>query len=141
MDVDPQVQAVLLVEYQKAQDSAEHHDDYVGAVTSLWLGSAILIGFVLSGLTAKQAADHKLVFYFVAALGIFVTLLAWSWAERASTLKAQKYSRCKDIEAILGMRQHSCVGPAKWWQPWAYRLLVVIFVAVWIVVVADVVSL
>lgn len=131
-------QGILLVEYQKAQDSAEHHDDYVGAVTSLWLGSAILIGFVLNGLTAKHAADHKSIFYAVAILGISVTFLAWSWAERAGELKGQKYRRCKEIEGILGMKQHTDVGEASWWQPWAYRVLVWMFLAVWIVLIVDI---
>jgi hypothetical protein len=41
---EPTTNEILLVEYQKAQDSAEHHDNLVGSVTSLWLGSAVLIG-------------------------------------------------------------------------------------------------
>jgi hypothetical protein len=43
----------LLVEYQKAQDSAEHHDGRIANVTSLWVGTAVLMGFVLSALTKK----------------------------------------------------------------------------------------
>lgn len=42
--------AALLVEYQKAQDSAEHHDRRIANLTSLWVGTAVLMGFVLCAL-------------------------------------------------------------------------------------------
>lgn len=132
---------VLLVEYQKAQDSAEHHDNLVGSVTSLWLGSAIFIGFVLSGLASRQAAHYKTVLYLVIALGMFLTFLVWTWANRASKLKKLKYDRCKEIEQALGMKQHLRVGPARRWQDYAYTALLVLLLAAWAVLLVDVARL
>jgi hypothetical protein len=65
-----------LVEYQKAQDSAEHHDGRVANVTNLWVGTAVLMGFVLNALTTKHAA-HNLwwVLLPIASLGIGLTFM------------------------------------------------------------------
>lgn len=42
----PEQREALLVEYQKTQDSAQHHDVLVWSITSLnWIGSALLMGF------------------------------------------------------------------------------------------------
>jgi hypothetical protein len=132
---------ILLVEYQKAQDSAEHHDNLVGSVTSLWLGSAIFIGFVLSGLASRHAAHYKIVLYLVIALGMFLTFLVWTWADRASKLKKLKYDRCKEIEQALGMEQHLRVGEARSWQDYAYTILLALLFAAWAVLLVDVVRL
>jgi hypothetical protein len=46
---------VLLVEYGKAQDSAEHHDNLVWSIASLnWVGSAVLLGFVFGTIDADE---------------------------------------------------------------------------------------
>jgi hypothetical protein len=136
---------ILLVEYQKAQDSAEHHDNLVGNVTSLWLGSAIFIGFVLSGLTSKRAAHYKPVLILVILLGMFLTGLVWTWADRATKLKRLKYKRCKEIETALGMDQHLRVdrevGPARGWQTTAYRGLLLLLLAAWVALLIDVAQL
>jgi hypothetical protein len=137
--VDRSDRGVLLVEYQKAQDSAEHHDNLVGSVTSLWLGSAIFIGFVLSGLASTNADHYKPVLYLVIVLGMFLTFLVWTWAGRASKLKNQKYDRCKEIEGILGMKQHLAVGEARRWQDYAYTILLLLLFAAWTVLLIDVV--
>jgi hypothetical protein len=147
VSVDAERRAVLLVEYQKAQDSAEHHDRIVGNVTSLWLGSAVLMGFVINALTStdrrhhqSEAAQHKTPLVLVIVLGIFLTLLVLSWAERASALKEQKYDRCKQIERELNMRQHLGVGEARGWQDWAYRFLLGIFLVAWVALLAAVLN-
>jgi hypothetical protein len=112
----------LLVEYQKAQDSAEHHDGRVANVTNLWVGTAVLMGFVLNALTTKHAAhDHWWVLVLLAAIGIDLTVMAWLWSERANELKVQKYARCKELELELGLHQHIAVGKPWRGQDWAYR--------------------
>jgi hypothetical protein len=138
MPDEPVDREILLVEYQKAQDSAEHHDNIVGSVTSLWLGSAIFIGFVLSGLASGDAADYKSVLYLVIVLGMLLTVLVWTWATRVSELKKQKYERCKEIERILGMEQHLRVGPARRWQDHAYTALLGALLLAWLALLVDV---
>ena len=141
MSDDPVDREILLVEYQKAQDSAEHHDNLVGAVTSLWLGSAIFIGFVLSGLASSDAAQFKVVLYFVIALGMLLTVLVGTWADRATKLKKLKYNRCKEIEGVLGMKQHLRVDEGRPWQDGAYLLLLALLFAAWVVLLVDVARL
>jgi hypothetical protein len=132
-------QEALLVEYQKAQDSAEHHDDRVHNVTTLWVGTAVLMGFVLNALTTEGAAhDHWWVLVLIAAIGIFLTVMAWLWSERANALKRLKYARCKELERELGLHQHREVGDPWRGQDWAYRALVGFFVAGWLGLLADV---
>jgi len=140
MPVQPERDA-LLVEYQKAQDSAEHHDNIVGSVTSLWLGSAVLIGFVLTAIGSKGAAHHKTVLILVSVLGILLTLLVTKWVWTASNVKSQKYARCKEIESALGMEQHTRLGPGRWFEPPAFYGLMAVFVAIWAVLLFDVASL
>ena len=139
--VDPGDREILLVEYQKAQDSAEHHDNLVGNVTNLWLGSAIFIGFVLSGLGSSHAHQYKTVLYLVIALGMFLTVLVWTWANRAGQLKQLKYDRCKEIEQTLGMHQHLRVGQARKWQSPAYTALLGLLLVAWAVLLFDVARL
>jgi hypothetical protein len=136
--IDPAEREVLLVEYQ---DSAEHHDNLVGNVTSLWLGSAIFIGFVLSGLTSNQAAEYKPVLCLVIALGMFLTVLVGTWARRAGELKKAKYARCKQIERLLGMKQHLLVGDTRTWQGLAYMVLLLLLLLAWVALFVDVVRL
>ncbi len=53
---------VLLTEYDKAQDSAQHHDTLVWTVSSLnWIGSAVLIvlGYLQAGIfTTKPSTKN-----------------------------------------------------------------------------------
>jgi len=133
---------VLLVEYQKAQDSAEHHDTSVGNVTSLWLGSAVLIGFVLSVLSGKHPSHYKTPLFMVALLGITLTILVTTWAIRAGELKKNKYERCKAIERKLGMRQHSQLPKKRqWWQDYAYNVLMSLFFATWLTLLVHIAAL
>jgi hypothetical protein len=114
-------------------------------VTSLWLGSAIFIGFVLSGLASGHATQYKIVLYLVIALGMFLTFLVGTWATRASSLKKLKYERCKEIEQALGMKQHlwvdERVGEARRWQDYAYIALLLLLFAAWVVLLVDVARL
>src|SRR3954447_23779614 len=108
--IDDARREILLVEYQKAQDSAEHHDDQVWTVTTLnWVGSAVLMGFVLSGLSGHLSLSHKLVLLSVSCVGILLSALVWIWARQLRRVKGQKYARCQQIERQLGMRQHLVV--------------------------------
>jgi MFS family permease len=124
----------ILIEYQKAQDSAEHHDGRVANVTNLWVGTAILMGFVLSALTTGHAAhDHRWVLFLIALVGIALTVMAWIWSERANALKKLKYQRCQFLEEQLGLRQNRMADkPPSWQGDYAYRILIALFIAAWI---------
>lgn len=86
----------ILVEYQKAQDSAEHYD------TMIWIMIPILLGFSISIL--------YLVFYpseFILPINLKLVLLIFGGfslfyfgflIESANQKKQYKYSICKDIE-------------------------------------------
>jgi hypothetical protein len=130
--VPPDRREVLLVEYQKAQDSAEHHDRLVWTVTSLnWVGSAVLMGFVLSALGSDRApsGSYKAALIAISGIGIVLSCLVWRWARQFRRFKNVKYARCKEIEVLFDMEQHSKFS----WRPqdpsssplapWVARLL------------------
>jgi uncharacterized membrane protein YfcA len=133
---------ILLVEYQKAQDSAEHHDDLVSTLSGLWLGSAVLIGFVLSGLGSSRIAHHKPVLYLVILVGVLVSVLALYWATRSRQIKDKKYERCREIENELGglMHQHTArAGSGRRWRWWLYCSPITALIAVWVALLVDVI--
>jgi hypothetical protein len=125
---------VLLVEYQKAQDSAEHHDDLVWSITALnWVGSAVLMGFVLSGLTDSHPSwGHKIALLSIAFVGFGLSVCVWRWARQVGAMRNHKYGRCKEIEQSLGMRQHT-EAPWRGRQRREYSFLMSAFLATWIV--------
>lgn len=129
---DPRREA-LLIEYQKAQDSAEHHDNLVWNITALnWIGSAVLMGFVLSGIGSSPTLSQKIALFSLAIVGFLLSCLVWRWARQVGAMRNLKYRRCKEIEAELGMRQHTfSEWPGK--QRGEYSWLMLVFLAVWIV--------
>ena len=93
---------VLLVEYQKAQDSAEHHDVVVGNVTSLWLGSAILMGFVLTALASKHPDRYRVVLTMLIVLGMLSHSLSGSGQRRPGGGRRISTSAAKRSRRSLG---------------------------------------
>ena len=74
MEPNTPIDPALLVEYEKAQDSAQHHDTLVWTVVSfIFSGMLVLLGFVVSSLDKPQLKD---VLYAVSGLGVLVTLAA-----------------------------------------------------------------
>lgn len=93
---------VLLVEYEKAQDSAEHHERLGWQSKSiLWAASVILLGY--SG-TPSISKWPVLVFTFA---GIILLWFPRPWNEKLAVIKRLKYTRCVEIEKLLGMQQHT----------------------------------
>ena len=90
--------SILLVEYQKSQDSAEHHD------TLLWTAT----GLIVTGLIAifSFAANHQSSLVFP-VLGMILSALLWFFVYSFASFRKQKYDRCKEIELELEMKQHS----------------------------------
>lgn len=131
---------VLLVEYEKAQDSAEHHDDLAWSETSLnWVGSALLMGFVLSGVDGDPTWTHKVALLGVAVAGVALSLLVWRWVRQLRGLKLAKYERCREIEEVLGMEQHSSLRYRSGSQTREYTLLMLVFLAAWVILAVAVV--
>jgi len=94
----------LLVEYQAAQASAEHHDNLIWTATNvIWGASLILLGFILQSVTNNGPRPLIIV---LCILGLFLNIFVWISALQYNSVKNQKYRRCKEIEERLGLRQH-----------------------------------
>lgn len=121
---------ILLLEYGKAQDSAQHHD------TLSWTWTTIVAAavFVLLGI-ALSALDRRS--YFAAGLvsefGILATILTAVMNASFSRKRKFKYRRCKEIEGELGgiMRQHRSMPPIRGEQKKVLVGLAVSLVMVW----------
>jgi len=89
----------LLVEYQAAQDSAQHHDNQVWHLTSMvWASNFILLGIIMD-----RAFNPKYSFFviFLAILGILLTRYSQICQKQWRDMKNQKYTRCKEIEKTI----------------------------------------
>jgi len=129
---DPLDKEVLLVEYQAAQDSAQHHDSLVWTVTTiLWGGTLALFGFVLGNI---DKPNLRLILTFLSILGIAVTIAVWGFALQLNSVKRQKYRRCKEIEKLLGMHHHQELKYATGLQRIIYGIVTMLFIIVWLIV-------
>jgi uncharacterized membrane protein len=133
---------MLLVEYRAAQDSAEHHDRLVSSIFGVWVGSAVLIGFVLNGLGSGHFDRYKAVLILVVLVGLSLTCLSVYWATRSHRIKDEKYKRCQTIEKALHglMSQHSV--RANTGRRWRWQLFLAPFgllAVVWVVLLVDVI--
>jgi len=119
----------LRIEYQAAQNSAQHHDSLVWSVTSImWGGSLVLMGFTL------QAVGKAWLRGPVTALGLLGMVLitaVWFMAFQLNAIKRQKYRRCKAIEKHLHLEQHLTVTSSGMGR-WLYGLIMVFFLAAWL---------
>jgi len=96
---------VLLIEYQKTQDSAQHHVSMSRTATNImWAASLVLFGFVYNNLTDSKLS---LLSTFICTLGIILSITVNMMDISLEKVVKQKYRRCKDIEDLLGMKQHS----------------------------------
>jgi hypothetical protein len=130
----------FLIEYQKAQDSAQHHDTLVWTILSLnWVGSAILMGFVLSGIDAASCLLQKLALLAMSAVGVALSALVWRWAYKTRCVKVAKYKRCIALEALFEMQQHSCLSYTAGSQTKEYAALMILFLLAWVVLIINVI--
>ena len=127
----------LRVEYQKAQDSAEHHDHLVWIITSiLWASTLILLGLVVTAIGMRNGLKWPITI--VAALAILLTLYLWICAQQLRNVKVQKYKRAIEIEKQLGLEQHSKLSYSAGSQTIGYSLIMHLFFAVWFFLIAFV---
>jgi hypothetical protein len=121
----------MRVEYQKAQDSAEHHDSLLWYVTSIvWSGNLILLGEVA---TSTKTHLASILILPISVLALVLNLFVWAAAFQFRSVKKQKYEYCKQIEDKLpGMRgQHRnlCHPPGVTWT--LYCSVTILFLIVW----------
>lgn len=127
---------ILLVEYQAAQSSAEHHDTLVWTVTSIiWAANLVLLGFMLNSINKIELKGWLLAFSF---LGIFLCVNVWIFACQFRKIKNKKYNRCKFIEKKLKMRQHLSIRDSKVKQWTIYSIITGMFIGLWIGVICFV---
>lgn len=136
MEPNTPIDPALLVEYEKAQDSAQHHDTLVWTVVSfIFSGMLVLLGFVVSSLDKPQLKD---VLYAVSGLGVLVTLAAILIALQFNSIKRFKYERCREIEKLWGVRQHQDVPYRARSQRIGLLIISFVFFAVWVIVICHV---
>jgi len=121
----------LLVEYQAAQDSAQHHDQLVWNITSiLWASSLILLGLVLTAI-GESGLEWPLTC--TGLLAITLTFYLWRCVRQLRALKVQKYKRCVEIEKKLGLQQHSALKYPSGSQTTGYSLVMIFFLSLWVI--------
>ena len=127
-----------LLEYEMAQNSAEHHDNLVWSVSTItWGVSSVLLGFVLNNITKDSLGVVVLLFCLI---GIFLILCSWLFARQFRDLRNQKYKRCKKLEAELGISQHTMIKYKDGSQTSMYSIIMVLFLVTWSVVIAKVIG-
>ena len=101
---DSMIEQKVLVEYQKAQDSAEHYNTMIWTLVSL--GFALSLWIINNFYTNKSIEpDYLLLTLF---FGTFVLAYFSKLVEKANKNKNLKYDICKDIEEKYGFvgKQH-----------------------------------
>jgi hypothetical protein len=122
-------ESVLLVEYQKAQDSAQFHDGLVWTSTGItWALSLVLMGFTLNNLRSQIPVTA------FSIIGILLICFQWEVQRIFRSVKKQKYERCKEIEGPFDMRNHSMLVYESGGQTFLYRLVCASMIAGWLAV-------
>lgn len=122
----------LRLEYQKTQDSAQHHGSMsLSAYNLTYAGSFILLGLVVNNVKGIPIS----LLIPVCGLGIYFCLVALITDRKLSIIEVQKYNRCKELERELGMKQHSTLNIPGPKLTNLYRWMSMCFVAVWILVI------
>lgn len=123
-------QNALLKEYELAQASAQHHD-WLGwsSVNFIVVSNFGLFALVVSNMDKAKATCLLLLACVLAvvctALGM---IIPWQFIEN----KTSKYSRCKEIEQLLGANLHQGVPAPRFIQKKILVFLVIVFATLWI---------
>ena len=127
---------ILLVEYQATQDSAQFHDGLVWTVTNiLWAADLVIFSFIL---TQLDKSNNKLLLTLLSSLGIALVIYSHIASSLLANIKLQKYKRCQDIEANLGMLQHRAIVYPKNRQHKVYQWLTLLFILIWIIMIFNI---
>ncbi len=122
----------LRIEYQAAQNSAQHHDNLIWSLNGVvWAASLVLLGFLLK-LTPDRS--YLLIVTMVSILGILLIIKVWSYTFQLAKVKRDKYNRCKEIEEKLGLQQHRTVKWPSGRQKKLHSAVMILFILIWFVV-------
>lgn len=122
----------LLVEYQAAQESAQHHDNLFWTTTTIiWGVTLILFGFVIDNLNNP---NNRIILIFLSILGIFLMITVFVFVLQFNSIKRQKYDRCKTIEKILDMHQHRDLKYYTGVQRVVYGIITIFFIIAWSII-------
>ena len=121
----------FLTEYEKAQDSAEHHDTLIWTATGV--ACAANIALLIFVLKEDMLLNHPFASTLLGILGVLLIICVWVLASVLINLKNRKYNRCKYIETIFGFRQHRDVDSyyPKGLQKKVYYACLLMFILVW----------
>lgn len=125
----------LLVEYQAAQDSAQHHDSLVWTTTGIiWGASLVLLGFVIQNMNDPRL---KLSIIAISILTILLLVYLWLIALTFGSVRNQKYARCKEIEKVFHLEQHSKLHYPNQSGRIFYGVIMAAFIVVWVVILVG----
>jgi small-conductance mechanosensitive channel len=120
----------FLVEYQKAQDSAQHQDTLIWTATGVaWAGNVALLAFAFSKITKPYFQPFVVLLAF---LGISAVVTAAILTVQLIDVKNQKYERCKQLESCYGFKQHQDLKYRAGPQKIAYTVTALLFIMVWL---------
>ena len=127
------------LEYQTAQDSAQHHDQLIWSTAGIvWGASLILLGFVLSGLTDDQG---RIVRTIIAVFGLILIGVVWSFALIWRGVRNRKYEACWAIEEQGGFQQRHHSRERRDYPKRSmtilHGLVSVLFIGVWLLVIIS----
>lgn len=125
----------LLVEYQAAQDSAQHHDNQIWSASSvIWTGNLVLLGLVFSSALASTNPLPLMPVIGLGSLALSLNVLVLVAALQSNWVKRQKYERCKKIEEMFDLHQHIDLHYRPGVQTFLYVAVMVLFLVAWIAV-------
>lgn len=124
-----------LTEYQKAQDSAQHHDSIIWTATGVvWVGNIALFAFVFSIMQNLKSSTFLII---LSALGILMTLsMLFLSLIRMKTLK-QKYDRCIKLEECYGFEQNKNLKYRAGLQKISHIITTLAFIVAWLYIGAN----
>lgn len=104
MKIKGKCNEVLLVEYQMAQSSAQHHEHISWVVTGIcWTANAFIMGAIIN---VPSEDKNEVSILLLSLIGLLIAFFQWKQDKYLQKVKLAKYLRCKTIEKSLGMRQH-----------------------------------
>ncbi|MBN2101739.1 MAG: hypothetical protein JW716_02625 [Candidatus Aenigmarchaeota archaeon] len=121
---------ILLIEYQKSQDSAQHFDGLFWTVTSILLAAS----FILLGSADKLLLLPEIYQQIIYILGLLLIAVLEFLSFDFTRYTRIKYERCKEIEKHLGMKQHRrtvFVKFPKYLQKHVMNILFILIVGFW----------
>jgi heme/copper-type cytochrome/quinol oxidase subunit 4 len=123
----------LLFEYQAAQDSAQHHDSLLWNITGIiWGAELVLLGFIIQSIESFRSKPVVLISSFLAIVLIIFLFVTFLYLRN---IRNFKYARCKEIEVILGLKQHRLLPHPKFIGTIMFYSVLLIFIVTWVIVI------